>query len=235
MEPVTHLRSSRILDLPSQDRPREKMRSKGARSLSDSELLAILLRSGNADRSAVDLSRDILQAVNHNLSALSRLTLGDLCKFKGMGEAKAMSVLAALELGRRRRATEVTRDAGIGSSSDAFAYIGPHLEDLQHEEFWVILMNRANRVIGLFPVSSGGITGTVADPRVIFRLALEHHACGMILCHNHPSGQLKPSDADKALTRKLCEAGHNLEIQVLDHLIVGTDGYYSFADEGMLP
>ncbi|MCB0397073.1 MAG: DNA repair protein RadC [Flavobacteriales bacterium] len=217
-----------------QDRPREKMFDMGAASLTDSELLAILLRSGYKDGSAVDLARKLMEAADHKLSRLSTMGVKELKQFKGMGEAKALTVMAAMELGRRRRLAGYEEFPAISGSSDAFDLIAPVLEDLSHEEFWVLFLNRANRMIAKASVSRGGVSGTVADPKIIFKLALEHLACGVILCHNHPSGNVKPSNADKILTEKLKAAGHFLEIQVLDHLIIGGHAYFSFADEGLL-
>lgn len=217
-----------------QDRPREKLMLKGTTSLSDAEILAILLGSGNRTMSAVDLAKKILRSTGNNLNELARLSVNDLMKIKGIGEAKAIAVVAALELGRRRKDLEAEDKPRISGSKDAFELLRGHLQDIPHEEFWIILVNRANRVIRKQQISQGGVAGTVADPKIIFKAALETLASGVILAHNHPSGNLVASPADIQLTRKLKEAGKLLEIQVLDHLIVSGQNYFSFADEGML-
>ncbi len=216
------------------DRPREKMFSQGRHSLTDTELLAILIRSGSRLETAVELSRRILGQVDNDLTRLSRLSLNELAGFKGMGKVKAVTIAAALELGRRRRIAEASKALSVGSSKDVADYFTPDLADLTWEEFWILLLNRANKVIGKHLVSKGGVTGTVVDPKVVYKIAIEHMATGIILCHNHPSGNLSPSDADISLTRKLCEGGKLLDIQVLDHLIVAGDKYFSFADEGKI-
>lgn len=223
-----------IKSLADDDRPREKLLAKGAVALSDAELLAILIRSGTKRQSAVDLSRQILRSASHSLVQLSRMNVQELMKFHGVGEAKALSIIAALELGRRRRSAEVPAMKRISSSRDVFELLAADLSDNVYEEFWVLLLNRANNIITKLPVSEGGISGTVADPRRIFKAALLHNAVAIILCHNHPSGNIKPSDADIALTRKMKEAGAMLDISVLDHLIVSESRYFSFADEGLL-
>lgn len=217
-----------------EDRPREKLLLKGKSSLSDAELIAILIGSGTASLSAVDLSKQILQHTANNLNDLAKLTVKDLMKFKGIGEAKAISIVAALELGRRRKEVEHLKKPKITSSTDAYEYMKAHLLDLSHEEFWVILLNRANKVIQCKQISSGGVSGTVADPKMIFKSALEELSSSIILVHNHPSGNLKPSQADITLTKKLKEAGKVLEIPVLDHIIFTDENYYSFADENMM-
>ncbi|MBU1370034.1 MAG: DNA repair protein RadC [Bacteroidetes bacterium] len=217
------------------DRPREKMLSKGKASLSDAELIAILIGSGNTNESAVELSRRILNSVADNLVELSRLSVAELTRFKGIGEAKAISIVAALELGRRRRSAEAQERKAIKSSNDAFEYFYASLADLHYEQFWIMLLNQSHKVIRIVQVSDGGLSGTVADPKRIFKLAIESNAAAMILCHNHPSGQLKASDADINLTKKLAKSGDLLDIRVVDHLIIGHDNYLSFADEGMLP
>ena len=216
------------------DRPREKLVRKGKNSLSDAELIAILMRSGSRDKSAVELARSMLQHCGNNLILLSKLGIDDLMKFKGVGEAKAMSILAALELGLRRRHAEALARQVVGSSKDAFELFYPFLADSHYEGFWVLFLNRANCKLAVRQISEGGQAGTVADPKKIFKMALEHNAASMILCHNHPSGNLKPSEADVRLTRKLKEAGQVMDLPVLDHLIIGDEKYYSFADEGML-
>lgn len=216
------------------DRPREKLLLKGRAALSDAELIAILIASGNNEESAVDLSKRILQSLGNDLTALSKMNVKDLTQFKGIGEAKAITIIAAMELGRRRKESEPLRKAKVSSSRSAFEILLPYVNDLQHEEFWILMMDRGNRVLGVENVSKGGVTGTVADPKMIFRPALQHLACGIILCHNHPSGNLQPSQDDIDITRKLRLAGNALEIPVLDHIIVGESDYYSFADNGML-
>lgn len=216
------------------DRPREKMLNQGRHSLTDSELLAILLRSGSNSESAVELSRRILNSVGNDLARLSRLNVNDLSKFKGMGTVKAITILASLELGRRRRMAEAAKNIKISSSSDVAELFSPELSDLLYEEFWILLLNRANHVISKNQISKGGVTGTVVDPKLIFKAAVEATASGIVLCHNHPSGNKQPSDADISLTKKLKEAGILLDIQVMDHIIIAGDAFYSFADEGRL-
>lgn len=215
------------------DRPREKLLLKGKSALSDAELIAILIGSGSTTETAVDLSKRILASLNNQLSELGKLSVKDLTAFKGIGEAKAISIIAALELGRRRKDTTVERKPKITDSRSAFDIIYPHLGDLQHEEFWVLFLNRANQVIGTQNVSKGGVSGTVVDPKVVFKMAVQFPASAVILCHNHPSGNLKPSNADHQLTRKLKDAGNSLDIPVLDHLIIGERDYFSFVDEGV--
>jgi DNA repair protein RadC len=217
-----------------EDRPREKMQTKGIRSLSESELVAILIGSGNLDESAVELSRRILASVNNNLNELGKKTITDLRKFKGIGDAKAITIIAALELGRRRRESDPDEKLKIIHSTDIATIFKPLLSDLPHEEFWVLLLNRNNLVIDKMMVSQGGLSGTVIDVRIILKMALEKLASSLILCHNHPSGNLIPSDADKEITRKIREAGKHMDIPVLDHLIIGNDSYFSFADEGLI-
>lgn len=217
-----------------EDRPREKLLLKGTAALTEAELIAILIGSGTAKTSAVELAKKILLQVNNNLNELARLTTKDLMKIKGIGEAKAITIVAALELGRRRKEQEPEEKPKINSSRDAFNLIKGDLMDLSHEEFWVLLLNRSNRVVKKKRVSEGGVAGTVADPKIIYRLALEELASGIIVAHNHPSGNLAASTSDVELTRKLKEAGKFLEIQLLDHLIIANNKYYSFADEGHL-
>lgn len=216
------------------DRPREKLRAKGAQQLSDSELLAILLREGTRSRTAVDLARDILKLGNNDLGMLGKLSVADLMKVKGVGEAKAIIIAAALELGRRRQGHMGSEKVTIKNSKAVANYIQSQLRDLIHEVFGVIYLNRANRIKHHEIISVGGITGTVADPRIIFKKALEEEATGLILFHNHPSGSLKPSKADEELTEKIVQAGKLFDIRVLDHIIVSDDGYFSFADEGLI-
>nr|WP_299422939.1 DNA repair protein RadC [uncultured Emticicia sp.] len=224
---------SNILSWAEEDRPREKLLLKGKAVLSDAELIAILIGSGTRELSAVDLSKLILQSVNNNLNELAKLSINDLMKFKGIGDAKAISIAAALELGRRRKESESLKKQKITSSADVYEAIRPYLMDLQHEQFWIILLNRANEVIRPQQISIGGVSGTVADPKIIFKAAIEHLASAIILVHNHPSGNLTPSQADKELTKKVKGGGQTLDIPVLDHLIFSNNGYFSFADEGI--
>jgi DNA repair protein RadC len=216
------------------DRPREKLILKGKSALSDAELIAILLGSGTSSLSAVDLAKKVLQPAENNLHQLARLTVKDFVKIKGIGEAKALTIVAALELGRRRKELDGNEKNKITGSKDAYDLLKADLLDIAHEEFWIILLNRANRVIKKSQVSQGGVSGTVADPKIIFKLALEELASGIILAHNHPSGNLTASQADLDLTKRLKEAGKLLDIQVLDHLIVAGQKYFSFADEGLI-
>jgi DNA repair protein RadC len=216
------------------DRPREKLLSKGAENLSNSELLAILIHNGTKEKTAVDLGKEILKLGKDNLNELGKLSVKELMKIKGIGEAKAISITAALELGRRRQATASLEKSVVGSSNEIAAYLRTALKDYRHEVFAVIFLNRANKINHFEIVSAGGITGTVADPRVILKKALEENAVSIILCHNHPSGSLKPSRADEELTTKIKEAAKYFDIKVIDHIIVSEDGYYSFADEGIL-
>jgi DNA repair protein RadC len=216
------------------DRPREKLRSKGRVTLSNAELLAILIGSGTREISAVDLSKQILAACNHDLNQLGKQSIDQLTHHKGIGEAKAISIVAALELGRRRKAESTQQLDSIQSSKQAFELIQPSISDLPHEEFHVIYLNRANKVIQVKCMSKGGISGTVADVRLILREALVCRASSLILAHNHPSGQLKPSKADVGLTNKFIEACRHVDLSVLDHLIVGDNAYFSFADEGLI-
>lgn len=216
------------------DRPREKLRAKGAENLSDSELIAILINNGTAQKSAVDLAREVLQLGKNNLQLLGRLTVKDLMKVKGIGEAKAITIAAALELGRRRQATLSLDKPIVKDSRDIANYFQALLKDHHHEVFGVVYLNRANRINHVEIVSEGGITGTVADPRIILKKALEEEAVSLILCHNHPSGSLKASKADEELTLKIKEAAKFFDIKVLDHIIVSDQGYLSLADEGLL-
>lgn len=217
-----------------EDRPREKLVLKGKATLSDAELIAILLGTGTSKQSAVDLAKNILQAVNNDLNELARLTVKDLMKIKGIGEAKAITIISALELGRRRKDFQAEEKPKIGGSADAFEILKADLLDIPHEAFWILLLNRANRVIKKHQISQGGVAGTVADPKIIFKIAVEELACGIILAHNHPSGNLTASQADIDLTKKLKESGKLLDIQVLDHIIIAGKKYFSFADEGLL-
>lgn len=216
------------------DRPREKLLSIGASNLSNSELLAILIQKGTRQKSAVDLAKEILRLGKDNLLALGKLSVKELMKVKGIGEAKAVAICAALELGRRRQASAYLERALIANSRDIAVYLQSLLKDYRHEVFAVTFLNRANRITHFEIISEGGITGTIADPRIILRKALEEEAVGIILCHNHPSGSLRPSRADEELTRKIKEAALFFDIRVVDHVIVSEEGYFSFADEGML-
>lgn len=215
------------------DKPREKLMLKGKSVLSDAELIAILIGSGSRNESAVSLSKRILASVNNNLSALGKLSLKQLMEFKGIGEAKAVTIAAALELGRRRRAEESVDLDKITSSKAVFEIMQPIIGELLHEEFWVLYLNNSNKVIHKAQLSKGGITGTVVDARLIFKMALEHNATAVILSHNHPSGKLLASDADRDITKKLKFAGEQLDIKVLDHIIITEKGYLSFQDEGI--
>jgi DNA repair protein RadC len=217
-----------------EERPREKMLLKGRLALSDAELLAVLLGSGTAQRSAVDLARQVLHRCHYNLEELGKLSVGELTKIKGIGDAKAIAIVSAFELGRRRTQSIVPKRLVVRSSNDVYEHVKPFLLDLPHEEFWILLLNRANVVIKTSKISAGGIGGTIVDPRLLFREALENLANSIILVHNHPSGTLKPSEADEKLTQKLVEAGKFLDILVLDHLIFTDQGFYSFADHGSI-
>jgi len=216
------------------DQPREKLRDKGKASLSDAELVAILIGSGSKNESAVDLSKRILASVNNNLNALGKLSLKQLMVFKGIGEAKAISIAAALELGRRRGGETHLEKKKITSSQSVFQVMQPILGELPHEEFWIVYLNNSNKIIQKNQLSKGGITGTLVDVRLVLKNALEVGATGLILVHNHPSGSLKPSEADKKLTQKLKLAGESLDIIVLDHVIITEKAYFSFADENIL-
>ena len=217
-----------------EDRPREKLLLKGKRTLSDAELIAILIGSGNATETAVDLSKRILAGAGNNLNQLGKMTVADLCKYKGIGEAKAISIVAGLELGARRQVSEAVKSDLISSSRDGYEILRPIIADLPTEEFWVLFLNRANKVIMKDQVSAGGVNGTVVDLKVIFKKALELLASGVILAHNHPSGTARPSREDDIMTKRLVEAGKLLEVPVLDHLIITDIGYFSYADEGKL-
>ena len=216
------------------DRPREKMLLKGKSALSDAELLAILIGSGSVNENALALAGRILDSVNADLSELGRRSLKDLMKFKGIGEAKAITIAAALELGRRRQFSDLAQRDSISCSRDVFDLMLPKMIDLPHEEFWILLLNRANHIIGQACVSTGGVAGTVVDAKMVFRPALEALASSVVLIHNHPSGNLRPSGADLELTRKLKEAGKHLDITISDHVIIAHSGFYSFADEGLI-
>jgi len=216
------------------DRPREKLLSNGGHTLSDSELLAILILNGSKEKTAVDLAKDVLKLGKDNLSELGKLSVKELMKIKGIGQAKAVAISAALELGRRRQASGSLQKKIISSSNDIADYFMAKLKDYRHEVFAVVFLNRANKINHFEIVSEGGIAGTVADPRVILKKALEEDAVSMILCHNHPSGNTRPSRADEAITQKIKQAASLFDIIIADHVIVSNEGYFSFADEGML-
>ena len=217
-----------------EDRPREKLLLKGKHVLTDAELIALLIGSGNDKETAVELAKRILGEVQQNLNELSKASVKELTKFRGIGEAKAISIVAALELGRRRKNSATTARTQVTTSKDAVEIFQPLLGDNLHEEFWVLFLNRANMIIGKQAISSGGMAGTVVDPKIIFKAALDHKSSSLILCHNHPSGNVKPSEADIRLTKNLVQAGKVLEISVIDHIIVSQNGFFSFADEGMM-
>lgn len=231
---VNEPKSLNIKDWSPEDRPREKLLTKGSNALTDAELIAILIGSGTPKLSAVELAKFIMASVDNNLNRLARLSTKELMKIKGIGEAKAVTIIAAMELGRRRKDIDQEDRLKVSGSKDIFNLMKGYFSDLPHEEFWVILLNRGNRVIRKQQISQGGVAGTVADPKIIFKAALEELACGIILAHNHPSGNITASQQDIDLTKKLKEAGKLMEIQVLDHLIFAGAKYYSFADEGAL-
>lgn len=216
------------------DRPREKLLQKGKSTLSNAELIAILIGSGSRNESAVALSKRILAAVALNLNELGKLSASDLMQFKGIGEAKAVTIVAALELGRRRRGAEALEKKKITSSNSVFELMQPIIGELPHEEFWIVYLNNSNKVLQKALLSKGGITGTLVDVRLVLKTALQLGAVGIILAHNHPSGTLRPSQADKQITQKLKIAGESLDIKVLDHLIITEKAYFSFADESLL-
>jgi len=216
-----------------EDRPREKLSAQGRRSLTDAELIAILIGSGSRNESAVELSKRILHHYDNDLNKLGKASINELSNFKGIGEAKAISIIAALEIGRRRNDFETKAPDVITSSRDAYNLIRRHLVDLNHEEFWILLVGRSQKVLARELVSRGGLSATIVDPKIIFGIALQHQATGVIMIHNHPSGNLKPSQQDINLTKKLAEAGTLLEIKILDHLIISDSGFFSFADEGI--
>jgi DNA repair protein RadC len=226
--------SLKITDWAVEDRPREKLIEKGTASLTDAELLAILISSGTKDKSALDLGRELLGLVNNNLNGLGKLSVNDLRKLHGIGPARAVTIAAAMELGRRRKLSEVPDVPQIKCSKDVADIFQPLLSDLAHEEFWILFLNRSNKVINRMKLSQGGISGTVTDVRMVMKRAIEYLASGIIVCHNHPSGNLNPSESDNKITRKIKEAGELMDIQLLDHLIISDKDYYSFADNGIL-
>lgn len=216
------------------DKPREKLVHKGRSVLSDAELIAILIGSGSRNESAVELSKRILASANNNLNELGKLSINQLKQFKGIGEAKAVTIAAALEIGRRRRGEEAQKITKITSSKSVFELLQPKMGELQHEEFWIVYLNNSNKVLQSVQLSKGGITGTLVDVRLVMRQAIELGSVGLILAHNHPSGTLKPSNADKQITQKLKLAAEALDLKVLDHLIITQTAYFSFADEQIL-
>jgi len=216
-----------------EDRPREKLLLKGKSALSNAELLGILIGSGTKELTAVDLAKLILDQNNNDLNKIARLSVQELKKFNGIGDARAINIVSALEIGRRRTNEDLKQEK-ITGSADVYEIMKPELSDLLHEEFWLLLLNRANKIIKKQPISQGGVSGTVADPKIIFNYALSHLSSSIILVHNHPSGNTKPSEADKRLTKQLYEAGKLLEIAVLDHIIFTDNAYFSFADENLL-
>jgi len=226
--------SIKITDWAVEDRPREKLIQKGTSSLSDAELLAILISSGTKDKSAVDLGRELLALANNNLNTLGKLSITDLKKLHGIGTARAVSIAAALELGRRRKLAESPDVIQIKCSKDVADIFQPILADLTHEEFWILFLNRSNKVINQMKLSQGGVSGTVTDVRLVMKKAIEYLASGIIVCHNHPSGNLNPSESDSKITQKIKEAGNLMDIQLLDHLIISDKDYFSFADNGLL-
>jgi DNA repair protein RadC len=215
------------------DKPREKLMLKGKSVLSDAELIAILIGSGSRNESAVDLSKRILASVDHNLNALGKLSIAQLMNFKGIGEAKAISIIAAMELGRRRRNEDIIELTKITSSKAVFEVMQPIIGELPHEEFWVLFLNNSNKILFKTQLSKGGMTGTIVDVRIIFKIAFEQNATAIILTHNHPSGKLRASDADIQITKKIKIAGQQLDIPVLDHIIITESSYYSFVDDGI--
>lgn len=216
------------------DRPREKLLLKGKRALSNAELIAILLATGGKEYSALDLSKSILNGSGGKLRPLSRLSAPDLMRLKGIGKVKAITLIAALELANRSGMEEGASKKKVSCSRDVYTYFRPVLHDSSYEEFWIMLLNRGNRILNSICISQGGLSGTVADPKKIFKMALEQYASSVVLCHNHPSGNIRPSESDIRLTQKLKKAGSFLDLPIIDHIIVGEDNYFSFADEGVL-
>jgi len=216
------------------DRPREKLLLHGRRYLTDAELIAILIGSGSKNETALDLSKRILSFYDNNLTRLGKASIQELSMFKGIGEAKALTVIAALELGLRRKETDDEQITQITTSNQAYNYLYQTFEGLHYEEFWILLLNRSNHLIGKFQVSKGGQAGTIADPKIIFKIALENNAANIVLAHNHPSGNLKPSDSDDKLTRDLVASGNLLGLFVVDHLIFARNKYYSYKDEDLI-
>jgi DNA repair protein RadC len=226
--------SIKITEWAVEDRPREKLIIKGAASLSDAELLGILISSGTKEKSAVDLGRELLSSTGNNLNSLGKLSVNDLKKIHGIGAAKAVTIIAALELGRRRKLTEVPHSQKINTSKEIAEIFQPLLGDLPYEEFWLLFLNKSYRIISKMKLSQGGVSGTVTDTRIIMKKAIEHLASGIALCHNHPSGNINPSESDIQITNKIKESGKLLDIELHDHLIISDKDYYSFADNGLL-
>ncbi|EJL68376.1 RadC family protein [Chryseobacterium populi] len=220
--------------LAKDDRPREKFLLKGKNSLSDSELLAIVMGSGSKEESALELARRILASVDHNWNQLSLLSIKELMKFKGVGKVKALSIATALEIGRRRTGQDIPEKVVISNSNDAYKILESQLSDLRTEEFWGIFMNQSNKVILISQLTQGGISQSIVDIRILFKTALDHFATGIIIAHNHPSGSLKPSREDMSVTQRIKEAGKLMNIQLLDHLIITQNSYLSFSDEGLI-
>ena len=221
-----------IKEWAADDRPREKMITKGKAALSNAELMAILLHTGSGEQSAVELSRSILDSVDNNLIALSNLTLDDLMQHKGIGEAKAITIMAALELGKRRRGAEASLPTEVKDSKDSFERFLPYIDDMRQEHFLVLYLNQSNHALKVECISNGGTTNVIADPKLIFKNALSLNATAIILGHNHPSGNPRPSEDDRQLTKKLVSAGKLLDINVIDHIVIGNERYYSFRDHG---
>jgi len=228
------LKYIRIKDWADDDKPREKLLNKGKESLSNAELIGILIRMGAKNTSAIDIAKNILSEVKNDLNVLAKFSVEELMKFRGIGEAKAIAIVSALELGRRRSKYKSADKEIITGSRDTYLAISPLLKDKKHEEFWILLLNRKNEIIKKKLVSTGGVSGTLVDPKIVFKTALDNLASSIVMVHNHPSGNLKPSKADINLTRKLIASGKMIEIPVLDHLIFSDNGYFSFADEGYL-
>lgn len=229
------LKTTSIKSWAVEDRPREKLLKRGIQSLTDTELLAVIIGTGTKKRGVIQLSRDILSASQNNIGQLGKKSVGDLkSEFNGIGDAKAVAIVASLELGRRRKLQDAIERLKIASSQDVFEIFHPILADLPHEEFWILLLDRSNKVKDKIKISQGGLSGTVIDPRLIFRPALDALSSSIVLCHNHPSGNLKPSEADVTITKKLRKGGEILDIPVLDHIIVAEKGYFSFVDEGVI-
>ena len=226
--------SSTIKAWAEEDRPREKMLAKGKEALSDAELVAILLGSGNSEETAVDLARHVLKDVGDNLINLSKLSIKELMAYRGIGEAKAVTIAAALELGRRRRFAETASTRSIRNSRDAFEHFYLKMSDLTHEQCWIMMLNHANNIIKIEQIGVGGLSSTIADPKKIFKAAIENQASAVMLCHNHPSGNLEPSNNDRKLTQNIVNGAKYFDIKILDHIIIGINNYYSFADSGEL-
>jgi len=226
--------SMKITEWAVEDRPRERLWNKGPSSLSDAELIAILIGSGTKNASAVDIAHNLLALAGNNVADLGKLSAEEIRKLKGIGEARAVTIIAAIELGRRRNLAEASENTQIRSSADVFNIFHPLMEDLPHEEFWILFLNRANKIINRMKISQGGVSGTVTDVRIIMKKAIESLASGLVICHNHPSGNNTPSDADIRITQKIKEAGALMDIQLLDHIIICGREYYSFADNGTI-